>query len=577
MRPNIKLLLISWAIAILSWGTPFVYAQTGKAPRVVEVENYLTNKTLEYVKGRFPATPILVTVSLEPLRSEISASKSVNEESLPYFSSSPVEVVDAWDDPGRSLEELLVRIRNANIKVSLPSQITDDQLADLRESLFQNLNLIPGRDAITFQRKDWEKKEPQPWSLYAIGGVIILSILAGTYIVTRTATRQLGIILAKSPKAETTVAPAALSINSNLTPSGTRSNQMDSLDGDLHFNDMVKINEKVKHIASHLASLTTFPCLLDMIDMDDLAEKDPRFLGAIVSEFPKPLQDRLFKISRHKGWLEACVEPGRLNLNSYRFVLKMERRERWERENDWQELLILCWRLDDRFTQFIKNLDEKDAMQLLASMPTSVSIPAARLAFPGSWGRLLDSNYKPGQLADRRIAELKKKALEYRPENNPQMIDAFRHEKGILAFLRTATISDERDIYEASKPDSTIPLIRPPFYVVFNLPQEELARFTPMIPLDKWAMALFNTSRDQRKLVEKNFSEKQRYLFIETLKRFDSIQPDGQIIGDAREMIGRQLALVQRTTKSGSINPAEPDRSSPEEESEDHDSQISAA
>ena len=66
--------------------------------------------------------------------------------------------VDEWDDPAKSIHDLLPRIQNVALQITMPQYISDDELFELRDSLYSNLNIIPGRDKIEFVRKNWEKK-----------------------------------------------------------------------------------------------------------------------------------------------------------------------------------------------------------------------------------------------------------------------------------------------------------------------------------------------------------------------------------------------------------------------------------
>ena len=73
-----------------------------------------------------------------------------------------MDVRDEWDDPTKTIYELIPRIQAINIKILLPDTVKDDDLNEMRENLFENLELIEGRDRIVFERKVWGNAESFP-------------------------------------------------------------------------------------------------------------------------------------------------------------------------------------------------------------------------------------------------------------------------------------------------------------------------------------------------------------------------------------------------------------------------------
>ncbi|WP_196301303.1 hypothetical protein, partial [Streptococcus pneumoniae] len=63
---------------------------------------------------------------------------------------------------------LLSRIKKATIKVEVPNNTTDIELADLKEKLFEQLKLIPGRDSINLERKVFVPKESGEYKDYTM-------------------------------------------------------------------------------------------------------------------------------------------------------------------------------------------------------------------------------------------------------------------------------------------------------------------------------------------------------------------------------------------------------------------------
>ena len=131
-----------------------------KNPKVAEIENYLTN-SISYLKGRFQI--LLFNVKVTPLRRQVDTSRSdENTEGLPFFAEQKIDIRDEWDDPSKSIFELIPRIQAINIKILLPDTVKDDDLNEMRENLFANLDLIEGRDRIVFERKVWGSSDGYP-------------------------------------------------------------------------------------------------------------------------------------------------------------------------------------------------------------------------------------------------------------------------------------------------------------------------------------------------------------------------------------------------------------------------------
>ena len=119
------------------------------------------------------------------------------------------------------------------------------------------------------------------------------------------------------------------------------------------------------------------------------------------------------------------------------------------------------------------------------------------------------------------------------------ILEQYRQERDLLEYLSYAEPTEEKEIYLASPPQSVIHSMRPPFYRVFELTSDELDRVVSRISLDDWALALLNTGRNDRREIEKKFSEKQRFLLVDKLKKLDQTAPDRAKVGQARERIAR--------------------------------------
>lgn len=545
-------------------------AQTAKNPKVSEVEAHLTQKAVSFVKNRFPEVPILVNLSVTPLRRNQAelAPRGATEE-LPYYSLGfGNEAVDEWDDPSKSIHDLLPRIQSVAIQITMPQYISDDELFELRDALYSNLHIIPGRDKIEFVRKNWHKERAlsNEWIIFLssmVFAIFVLSFFSLRYFVGRLSDGLSA--AAGGDKSAGAASPAPLPMPA-VTPKTTAA--MDGASGSMQFNETMRVQDKVGEILAKLSQTPEFPNLEDMIDLEQAAIKDPSFLGGILAEMPKDMQERCFALSSDPKWLEAFYEEAPLNIEHFHFVSKLAHRKRDPKNIKWEELLINLWRLGDDLKPFIRELEQRDALGILAWMPTTISVPTARETFPGGWGILLRHDFRPPPLTDKICDEMIKTCNELKPLQSMQMLAQFEHERGLLRYLRECSIDEERDIYKASKADASIHMVRPPFYVIFESGEETVKNLVERVPAREWGMAMFNVDRSLRGSITKHLNDSQNYILIETLKACDRDGVPEREIWAVRERIAKVFKQLQ---KEGEESGSGENLSSPSQESGDNE------
>jgi hypothetical protein len=511
-------------------------------PRVAELEDKLAKDASLYLKGRFPEVPFLVTVSISPLRRGEGYGGKKSGESLPYFETDTEELQDEWDDPQVSWGKLMMRVQKAAITLSLPASINDDEVAEVKDSLFKLLNLTPARDEIVVQRRNWSRTGN--WMLLtAVAGLGLFLLIVGLYFTGRSAARQVGDALTAAAKTSGGGGGGA-SLGSAMPTTSASTGTADSSAGDgpgrdVQFSDPIRVREAMARLAQELSASKAFPTLDDMIELDALGAKSPALLGAVLSEFSESVRSRLFALSSSQTWLEALLHPGVTGFECLEVLQKLSRRTRSEKRASWEQLLIQVWRLGEERAAFLKGLNQEHAFAILGSMPKSISVDVGRRAFPGSWGVLLDPGFHPTALPETTIAGVSAEALELRPLSDLALLERYRHEVELIEYLKVADIAAEREIYEAASSDSLIHSMRPPFYVVLDSSEAELKKIVQAIGVEQWALALFNAPRTERLKIEKELGEKQRFLFIEKLRALDAHHPDKAQIGKARESIAR--------------------------------------
>ncbi len=551
MKTEFKIPLInSLAVAaILFIGIAVNAQEIMKLPRVAELEDSLKNSASEYIKARFPNTPFMVTVSVDPLRRDAPALNSTNNNDLPFFDADTGEEIrDEWDDPQVPLSALLNRVKRIQVDISVPSTLRENDIDELKNSIFQDLHLTPARDDVRISRRDWVTNQV-PWlSIYSASAALFL-LLFGLLIINRSSAARIARALTElkinNPGgANTTSMPSAISGDLDTKRQGPAANH------ELKFNDPIKMKELASRHIEFLGNAAAFPNHQDIFVLDSLGKQHPKKLGAILAEFPAEMQKKLFSFSADFHWVEALNEPGFLDFECLEVFQALIQNPRSEMQMEWSRTVLSAWRLGEARTQLLKSLTKDEAFALLAEMPKAIAVSEARRAFPGSWAAILDTSFEPTKIPAARMREIQDLAYRILPLHDIEMVRNYKEERELLDYLKIVDPAEERDIYGAAPVTSLIHKLRPPFYPVFDQSPENLRWFVPNIDLDRWALALFNVSKLERSKIDTHLSEKQKFLLVERFKSFDASPPSKQVIGTTREQIG---VALQRWLKDKDI------------------------
>jgi hypothetical protein len=532
------ILFLTLALASLVSVPRWVAAQEIlKHPRVVEIEDRLNKDASEYIKARFPNVPFMVSISVDPLRRDLR-SPAAKEESLPYYDSEDEEMRDEWDNPQVPLMALINRVKRIQVKISIPQKLSTEEVTELKDGVYNTLHLTPARDSVDITRREWIMEEV-PWVAVYVAGTALLGLLLGLLIINRGSANRIAKALSEV-KIQTSGGGGGASpmapVSMGDRPS-QNSNQS-SLPQELTFNDPIKLKELASHHVHLLVRSKAFPIGQDVFILDEFGKENPEKLGAILAEFPAKAQRDLFSFGADLHWVKAMTEPGQLDFECLEIMQTMTQFLRDEANLDWQRAVLSVWRLNHGRTQFVKGLEKDEALALLSEMPKSVAISEARMIFPGSWASLLDASYKPSIPDATGIMTIAESAQLMQPLNNMDMISRYRTEKELITYLRVVTPAEERDIYGAASQASLIHSMRPPFFPVLDQSPETLRLFVPRMNIDMWALALFNLPKPERSKIETVMNEKQRFLLIDRLKRFDQSHPTAKAVGEIREQIG---------------------------------------
>ncbi len=542
----------------------FPLASQAQAPRrharVLELEKNLTTEAQNVMRDFAPGKPFSVTVKIDAVhRSTVNTG---SKEKLPYYESTE-EIKDEWDDPNQTDFDLLNRVNRINLKVTIPtaSEKEKEQVQDLKINLASRLALIDGRDLIEITEKAWPTVQDHgnqtAWILgigftfLVILGLIYLSVSSFSFsrIVKAISNVKLNIgDAAGSPAAS--AAPSQFA-NENQNPSVRSSGgQSDFGSGRIQFNDSLKMTEVIINLIKIIEARPSFPALEDMILLEDAVRTNPEGLSGLLGEFPLSIRKKIFSLSSSNTWLEALTKNGEINQSSFDLANRLAKIEKANSNPEWEELLVLCWRLDQKLPSLLRKIPNKDALSILSLLPRSIAIRAAREAMPGEWAVVL-RNQDPSKLlmSVTDITKYKTEALRLMPLRPTDSLETYKREMDLVEYLKTCDPVVEKEVYGALPADSILESLRPPFFAVLEAEESQLKEFVPRVNLEEWALVCMNISKSQRSEIEQHFNDRQKIRFIEFLKKFDKHGVNLETIGEARRKVAAQFQS-QKTLKT---------------------------
>jgi hypothetical protein len=539
-------------------------------PRASELEKNMNAELQTLLRDFAPGKPFAVGVRIEPLR-RVTGQVAM-KESLPYYETSD-EIKDEWDDMSRTDFELLNRVVKISVKVTVPQEFTEAQLADLKANILSRLPLVEGRDLVEITKKDWipqvVRSDYAQYMMWILGlGVVMLVLLGLVYfLVSSVAITRISRAI-KSIKigggegssgggGGISTGPIALpnAATAMVASDAKGGGGQLSSGAQIQLNDSIKMTEVVQWLIKNIETNTFFPSLEDMMLIESYLVTSPKSVGGLLSEFPETLRKKIFSLSYSDHWLKALSSPGEVDHVSFELVNKLVKGLKTEidvathlQSMMWEDLMVYCWRLNDKLPVFLKMIPNADALEILSFLPRSLSIKVAREVLPGAWAVVLKANLTKPTLTMETIQQYKQQCLELSPLRPTDSLAAYKRDVELSNYLLTCDNIVEKEIYGALATDSVLFTIRPPFYKVLDAPYEKIVEFVPQIGLEDWAVAMMNVLKAQRSTIERCFTDRQKFQFIEFLKRFDK---SGQLkpthIGNARENIARAFRDFERS------------------------------
>ncbi len=510
---KIILLLLSFLSLTFVWGQ----AGPVKHPRVSEVEELMRDEVSGYFSRRFPNAPFFVKVEVAPLRRDMVRNQKT--ESLPYFELESEESVDELDDPTTPIAFLRHRVTKVSIELDVPDNFEETKIAEIKEEVTAYLKLLPFRDDVKINKKIKVDKEPFILNHHYVllFGGLFASLLLGFII-------RSGLTKSKSlSQAPAQAAPMQTSFsNGPSTKSNTQATN-GSASNVTTMHDPLKTVDIVHLKMDQIEKTGTFPTLSDMMTLVKMGEENPIRLGALIYEMPNEWQKKLFPLGFGQTWLEAFTKPGPVDHECLVLLDRLSKERNFAGSTrETEDLLIQVWRMGTQGSSFFKKIPQEHAFTLLHMLPKSLSLTIAKKTFPGAWGRLLENEKSKIVLTKDVLSNYLKEALQLEPYYDWQMLENYRKDRELLMYLDQVNIDDEKDIYSTLSDDSFVLRVRPPFYKVFEIQEGEWKEFVGLFSLDRWALAVMNSPRQYIKQVSEVLDEKQKVVFSQYLKNYDS-------------------------------------------------------
>lgn len=514
-------------------------------PRVVEIERMLQNDVQTSLRDVLPGQSFHVSVRIEPLHRESVAQNG--KESLPYFESTE-EIRDEWDNPNKTDYELLTRVMRISVKATVPDTIPEEQVAEVKSAIVNRIPYTEGRDLIEVVSKKWPQPTPDPsrntpWIL-GIGFSLMFFLGVVYFFVSFFATGRLSnaiknIRITNSESAGGGGLPMASLSGSSQAQNNSNSAGFGS--GRVQLNDTIRMTEVIMGLIRNVESSGRFPILQDMALFEQYIQSHPRSVGGLLAEFPSQLRSKLFSYSYSPNWLNGLTDAGEIDQVAFELMNKLVRIERSAGSGKWDQLLILCWRLDSQLPQFLKNLDSQDSFLILKSLPQSIALQTARTLMPGEWAVVLKKGGPQRTLSEEKIEKYSALALEILPLRSAVVLEQYQQDTDLIKYLKITDPSFEKEVYGAAPAESELAKLRPPFYPVLDASPEVLKEFTSLVPMEDWALSFINLQRKVRASVDSQFSDKQKFRLAELLRRYDKAAVNIEVVGDARERIAKHF------------------------------------
>jgi hypothetical protein len=538
-------LLVLFTLLSLSWGA--------QASRLIEIEDYYSQKTSNFIKARYPRHAFSVYVKAEgeqaPQARELANTQSRSTLNLPYLDGVSQNDVDFWDRKDLSLGTMISYLRSVFIKVDMDYPFTDAEMENFKSELFAHLKLSETYDRIDIKKRQWQPilnwKEWGTYSLFGLAGLGLFALLF--FVIFQTGVSKL-IKGLSQPLSEIGRSAENVANSSQLSSGvGTSSFQLANQQWaghDLSHEKTQRARNEIERLSQYFQS----PDAQLIYKLEELGSKDPMAMGAIFSEMAVEDLKSLIVWAKGDWWRQAVTQMTPLTAQSLDFIdqlahLWVKRNLLTPSQNSEEEALKMALaRLETKqFGELFKQKSFQEVEAILRLLPQDNMIAIGKYLYPGQWAELLASKAVP--LKGNTLKQFKDQALKLCPLKSESEVAEYFREAELLSLLDRSKTKDERDIYRALEAESWIKKQRRPFYSLFQEDQSVLETLATDIPLELWALALTHCDRQECDQAYQHFTARQKYLLREFKNRFQEHQPSDWDVVKAKKQI---LALMER-------------------------------
>lgn len=496
----------------------------GHTSRLVEVEDYFSTKTSDFVKTRFPNRPFTVYVKLEQGDDVENRQKKIKTEStpLPYLDIVEEEIETIWNNPEIPVANLIGYLKSIYFKVDIDSDLEANEIETFKEDLFKSLKLSPISDKIEVAKMNWLKNpdafERRMWLGFAALSPLLIFIIF--FLISKLSTKALikGLADPISNISKTTQNLAANAFAGNIptTTANTLTSNNDpssnSFNGsyiEIKKTFLEELNKNIDFFEN--INVENFEFL------ESLGKTNPALAGSLLTNLNKPTLEKLFSYSRNDWWLEAITKPIDVNFETLKVINEIKNilnknnfsfRKKPFLNSKYANLDLVLSRLTEKeIGPLIKELPFEKSIGILKLLPYQKGLKIAKYVYPGQWGAFFSSDSKTA-IEDRLAEKLLGDALKICPLRKIDEISKFLSDLENKKYLSLCSNLDEREFYRVLPQDSKL-RERKTLYSLFEKPNEFIKEIINEITLNDISVIMTFCDRDECGKIFTQLNERQ--------------------------------------------------------------------
>jgi hypothetical protein len=540
---------MKFLIFLISFLTVF----SSHASRLIEVEDYFSSKTSQFIKARYPSTAFSVSVKANvDQESKSRTSTNTKNIDLPYLENLATNEVNFWDRKDLSLGTLISYVKSVQVRVDMDKEFSVEELNQLKNELFDYLKLAQVYDRLEINQRQWQN----PWSLDDSKNQLALILFAAFilsvffFVILQSGIKKLikGLsepLVELGKNKENVSGPSALpgaQITAGAQDISSLTSSVLTQDNKQQF--VIEANKLSQFIGSSNPELVRL--------LETLGSKNPGAMGAVFKEIKIEDLRSAMRWARGDWWRQAVTQPGIADLNAMEYlqdISQLHRKEQLVKGREYDEFDMILARLSRKeFGRLLEGLKFEEAASILSRTSEDIKVSVGKYLYPGQWSSLI-SDAKPSQLLDAKLkSQIHKKALQLAPVMTEQQVDSFFKEAELLRYLLTSSTKDEREVYKALPQNSWLVSNTVPFYSLLSLESQWLSLLLSNLSLDTIAVALSCCDTDEKEKVYACLTNKQNFVLKKYVEAFAINPPSEKSIELAKKQMMSYYNLLQINT-----------------------------